>query len=67
MHTVFVFVSPSTVSTPTCHIRLHTNVPALLLLTVRIVNMASHFCQALVNMLYKEIHFLIFACSVLCL
>jgi hypothetical protein len=67
MQTVFVFVSSSTVSTATCHIRLHTNVPALLLLTVQIVNMASHFCQALVNMLYKEIHCLIFACSVVCL
>jgi len=67
MQTVSVFVSPSTVSTLTCHIHLHTNVAALLLLTVPIVNMPSHFCQALVNMLYKEIHFLMFACSLVCL
>lgn len=67
MQTASVFVSPSTASTLTCHIRLHINVLALLLLTVPIVNLASHFCQALVNMLYKEIHFLIFAYSVVCL
>jgi len=67
MQTASVFVSPSTSSTLTCHIQLHTNVPALLLLTVPVVNMASHFSQALVNMLYKEIHFLTFACSVVSL
>ena len=38
MQTASVFVSPSTASTLTCHIRLHANVPALLLLTVPIVN-----------------------------